>query len=147
MRIKVRRNRFLEDRTIGQLYIEEDFFCFTLEDVIREDPDPSTPHNEGKVYGETAIPEGRYKISLVNSPKFGENSIYLHDVPGYTGILIHGGYGPQNTAGCLLVAYKLTKDYFTDYKTSKPALLDLKEKIKEAIKEGDTVEIDIVNMP
>lgn len=146
MKLKVIRNRFLEDRTIGQLYINEDFFCFTLEDVIREDPDPSTPQNEAKVYAETAIPEGRYKVSLVTSPKFGENTIYLHDVPGYTGILIHGGYGPANTAGCILVAYKLTKDNFTNYSTSKPCLQDLKEKVKQATKDGEKVEIDVVSM-
>ena len=146
MKLKLRRNRFFEDRTIGQLYIDEELFCFVLEDVVREDPNPDTPHNEAKVYAETAIPEGRYKISLVNSPKFGENSIYLHDVPGYTGILIHGGYGPANTAGCLLVAYKLDKNNFLNYATSKPALQDLKEKIKQALKDGDKVEIDIVSM-
>ena len=54
MRIVVKRTFKGKDYTIGKLYINGDYFCDTLEDVVR-------PIGE-KVYGKTAIPEGTYTI-------------------------------------------------------------------------------------
>jgi hypothetical protein len=69
---------------------------------------------EKKVYGETAIPTGTYKVVLdVYSPKFGKKEYYknfcggylprLLNVIGFNDILVHRGVDQTHTAGCLLV--------------------------------------------
>lgn len=146
MKLKLRRTRYLPDRTIGQLYVNDEFFCFSMEDKVRDDPNPTTKEHEGKVYGETAIPEGIYRVTLEQSPRFGENTITIHDVPSFSGIRIHSGNGPADSLGCPIIGYKLTKDNSTiAFGTTRPCVTDLKEKLKQALK-TEKVEIHVVNM-
>lgn len=70
-----------------------------------------------KVYGETAIPTGRYKLSLdFPSQKYLSKAVsdpyYRHfdgfmprllNVPGYEGILVHPGTDQKSSLGCLIV--------------------------------------------
>lgn len=105
-----------KEYTIGDLYIDGERFCNTLEDVDRG-LTQTTPINEiklKKVPRETAIPTGTYKITLnVTSPSFSKYSFYkevcdgklprLLDVPGFEGILIHVGATAENSSGCILV--------------------------------------------
>ena len=66
-----------------------------------------------KVYGETAIPTGTYKVDVNTiSPKFksrtwakpyGGKLPRLIDVPGYEGVLIHAGNKAEDSLGCVLV--------------------------------------------
>ena len=75
--------------------------------------------NSIKVYGETAIPRGTYKITLdVQSPKYKNRNQYkfckgylprLLEVPGYDGILIHIGNYIKDTYGCILVGENKVK--------------------------------------
>ena len=65
MELKLTRNYKKDSYTIGRLYVEGDFFSNTLEDQVRDYSDPNY-----KVYGKTAIPYGRYRITMVHSPKF-----------------------------------------------------------------------------
>jgi hypothetical protein len=82
--------------------------CNTLEDVVRDlsdynhDGDFDDP-GEGKIYGETAIPAGRYEVRMVWWQKHKGYYPMLHDVPGFTGILIHSGTSQKDTLGCILV--------------------------------------------
>lgn len=133
MKLKLLRSRLLEDRTIGQVYVDDVFFCFSLEDKVRKE----------KVDGETAIPEGRYKVTLEDSPAFGHDTITINGVPNFSYIRIHSGNSPSDTRGCPLVGYKLTKDNLIAYGTTRPAVQDLKEKIRKAT---DEVTIDVVSM-
>lgn len=55
-----------------------------------------------KVEGETAIPDGKYKITLIMSPRFKRIIPLLINVPYYSSIEIHGGNSPKDTRGCLL---------------------------------------------
>ena len=116
MKIKLERKYKKEKYTIGNLYIDGVFFCNTLEDVDRGLTSETTALEiaDKKVYGETAIPTGTYKIAMdIYSPKFGKKEYYknfcggylprLLNVKGFTGILIHRGVDQTNTAGCLLV--------------------------------------------
>lgn len=89
--------------TLGRLFVDGDLFCVTLEDVVREDPNPATPANEAKVYGQTAIPPGRYPIKITWSVKFQREMVAVEDVPGFTGIRIHSGNDADDTLGCILV--------------------------------------------
>lgn len=132
MKLKLLRTRLFKDRTIGQLYVDDEFFCFTLEDPVRKE----------KIDGDTAIPEGRYRVSLEDSPKFGPNTITVHNVPGFTGVRMHAGNTAKDTRGCPLLGYRLTKDFTAIAGgTSRPAVADLKLKLK-----GLTVEMDIVSL-
>jgi hypothetical protein len=133
MNITVFRVRFHETRTVGQLYIDGDLFCFTLEDKVRE----------VKVQDETAIPEGKYRVVLENSPKFGPDTITLRDVPNFTKIRVHAGNTEHHTEGCLIVGYRLNDDGTIKFGTTRPAVRDLKTKIKEAIDSGQKVFITI----
>ena len=89
--------------TIGSLFVDGLFECYTLEDVVRVD-DPNTLPDEGeKVYGETAIPAGRYQVVLDYSTRFKCEMPHLLDVPGFAGIRIHPGNTDADTLGCILV--------------------------------------------
>lgn len=87
----------LEERTLGKLYINNEFFCSTIEDKYRD------LSKEKKVYGETCIPFGTYKVIINMSPKYGRLMPRLLDVPHFEGILIHSGNTEQDSAGCILV--------------------------------------------
>lgn len=103
MKFEVIRYEYMEDRTLGILEIDGVEFCKTLEDHVR-------PPGE-KVYGETAIPEGNYKVTV--EPFRGDKSKmypYLHDVPLFTGVCVHGGNRPEDSLGCILVGYNRVGD-------------------------------------
>lgn len=143
MEILLLRNRFYKTHTIGQLYIDGVYFCFVLEDVIRPDPNPDTPWNEAKVQDETAIPEGKYEIILENSGLFGPDTPTLRNVPGYQYIRVHAGNTDKNTKGCLILGYKLADNGVIAVGSTKPAVIDFKGKVKQAIQSGKRVYITI----
>lgn len=98
MDLQLNRQEFLSDRTIGSLYINSKWFCYTLEDLDRHLEAGGT-----KVPGKTAIPRGRYRIINYPSKHFGRMMPCLVDVPQFTGIMIHPGNTPLDTEGCILV--------------------------------------------
>lgn len=117
-----------ETYTIGNLYINGEFFCNTLEDKDRNlSSDMSLDEiKKIKVYGETAIPVGTYKVDMNTiSPTF-KDRVWakpydgklprLLDVPGYEGVLIHVGNYPHETLGCILVGKNSVKGMVTDSK-------------------------------
>lgn len=90
--------------TIGKLYIDGAYFCDTLEDTDRLDKGMTAAQLAAKkIPGQTAIPEGTYKVIVNVSPKFKRLLPRLMNVPGYEGVLIHRGNTPADTAGCILV--------------------------------------------
>jgi hypothetical protein len=98
-----KRFRYLPTRTVSRLSIDGKFFCFVLEDVVREDG--------VKVFGETAIPAGTYRMTVNWSNRFKRRLIYVHAVPMFEGIRIHPGLTERHTHGCLLVSRKLNPDF------------------------------------
>jgi len=96
MLINLVRSHATPSWTLGQIYVGGEFFCYTLEDVVR-------PDGEEKVYGQTAIPEGLYEVRVTWSPRFKTNLPLLIDVPGYSGVRIHAGNSTDDTEGCILV--------------------------------------------
>lgn len=112
MELSLIRKPSKEGTTLGDLYLESGaHFCHTLEDQVRVD-DPSTEDvDEGKkVYGETAIPTGRYKITITFSQKFQKDMLLVNDVPNFTGIRIHSGNDKEDTLGCILVGQVTDSD-------------------------------------
>jgi hypothetical protein len=110
MKLLLKRKFKGETYTIGDLFIDGKFFCNTIEDRVRLLPKtcPDTPKGisckcKEKVYAQTAIPVGEYKVTMEISPKFGLVLPRLHNVPHFTGILIHSGNTEGDTAGCIIV--------------------------------------------
>ena len=91
--------------TIGKLYINDQYFCDTLEDTDRGLTQSMTEQQIGskKVYGETAIPTGTYRIIISYSNKFKKQMPLLLNVPGFAGIRIHSGNTEKDSLGCILV--------------------------------------------
>ena len=81
--------------TVGELFINGEHECFTLEDMVRPDGI--------KIAGETAIPAGRYKVALTWSRRFNQVMPLLLNVAGFVGIRIHWGNTAKDTDGCILV--------------------------------------------
>lgn len=90
--------------TLGHLFVGGVPFCVTLEDVVRD----LGPNGGGKIYGETAIPAGRYRVDITWSVKFQREMVAVEDVPGFTGIRIHSGNDADDTLGCILVGKIIT---------------------------------------
>lgn len=144
MLLELKRNKLNQVCTLGSLYVDSAFECFTVEDVVRLD-DPSTPANEGaKVYGKTAIPAGTYEVIVTVSPKFGKRFPRLVDVPNFTGILIHNGLSAEDTLGCILVGSTITGNSIKPG-TTKPAFAKLMAKIEAALVRGEKVHITVTN--
>lgn len=91
--------------TIGKLYINDQYFCDTLEDTDRGLTQSMTEQQikSKKVYGETAIPTGIYKVIISYSNKFKKQMPLLLNVPGFAGIRIHSGNTEKDSLGCILV--------------------------------------------
>ena len=115
MEILLKRIAKKSKYTIGKMYIDGKYICDTLEDTDRGlNQNMSLKEiNNKKVYGETTIPTGTYKVDMNTvSPKFksriwakpyGGKLPRLVLVPGYDGVLIHPGNKAEDTLGCILV--------------------------------------------
>jgi hypothetical protein len=133
MQVTLHRTIATDKSTIGELFVDGVFECFTLEDVVRD----------VKIFGETAIPAGTYEVILNHSPRFGKIMPRLLEVPNFTGILIHKGNTPENTHGCILVGKDRTEDRILH---STEAYNTLFTKLWDAIKvNGQQAHITITN--
>lgn len=115
IKILVKRIAKKPKYTIGKLFINGVFYANTLEDTDRGlTQDMSEEEIKSKkIYGETAIPTGTYKVDMNTiSPKFKNRSWAkpyggklprLVDVKGFNGVLTHPGNQASDTLGCLLV--------------------------------------------
>lgn len=154
MKIKVERKWKKETYTIGRLYINGEFFCNTLEDTDRglKQSDPITTIQKNKVYGETAIPTGKYKIEMnVVSPKYSAVKWYqdlckgkmprLLNVPCFEGVLIHPGNTPLDTFGCILVGENKVKGKLIN---SRETFKNLYKHLRTAADNKEEITIEIV---
>ena len=124
MELRLARTKKTEKYTLGVISIEGRSETFpTVEDKVRE--------SGVKVPNETAIPTGRYKITLdVVSPKFSQYPFYMEvcggklprllDVPNFSGILIHSGRNENQSSGCIILndynaSLERSKEYFKQF--------------------------------
>lgn len=120
MEITLKRIARKSTYTIGQLWINGQKVCDTLEDTDRglSQDMPIATLRQKKIAGKTAIPTGTYTIDLYTpSPRFGSQPFYkevcsgclprLTNVPAYEGVLIHCGNTAADTEGCILVGQNL----------------------------------------
>ena len=122
----LQRRYFKDTYTIGKLSVEDVPFCDVLEDVTRDLNHDGDLNDEGeaKVYGQTAIPFGRYRVIVSYSPKFNRRLPLLLDVPHFEGIRMHGGVHSGHTEGCLILGENkangkvINSKYYVDLLTS-----------------------------
>lgn len=142
MKLRLERKYFKDTYTIGNLYIDDSFFCNTLEDKNRDvNKNGKFDSGETKAYGETCIPFGTYKVVVNMSPKFKRELPRLLDVPSFEGILIHRGNTTKDSAGCILVGENKAVGKVLN---STPYEERLVKMMKEAITRGEEITIEIV---
>ena len=144
MEIGIDRKWFTSRSTIGELSIDGDFECFTLEDRVVDGT---------RIEGKGAIPPGRYRVVVTVSDRARRGALWspssehllplLLDVPSFDGIRIHAGNTDKDTEGCILVGRGRQPDAISN---SRAALSALLPKIEEALATEDAY-ITIVNVP
>jgi Family of unknown function (DUF5675) len=142
MELLIDRDVRSRNSTIGVLYVDGKFECFTLEDVDRGlvDAMPIEVITAKKVFGQTAIPEGRYEVVMTYSPKFSRNMPLLIGVKGFDAVRIHWGNTQEDTEGCPLVGQTRGIDFIGNSRNAASILLP---KIEAAIAKKEKVFITI----
>lgn len=152
MELKLIRTDKSSNYTAGDLYINDKFFCNTLEDTDRglSDSMRELEIKSKKVYGKTAIPTGTYEINMNTvSPKFKDRSWAkpyggklprLLDVKGFDGVLTHVGNKVEDSLGCLLVGKNVSKGQLTESTTTFNRLM---RELLQAHLKGDKITITI----
>ena len=117
MELTLKRIALRSEYTIGKLYVNGEYVCDTIEDTVRDlDKDGKFANGEVKIPGKTAIPYGRYEITMkVKSPKYSNFSKYswakkydgylprLLNVYQFDGVLMHVGNSALDSEGCIIV--------------------------------------------
>ena len=136
MKLELKRFSSQSDTTLGILFVDGEFECFTLEDEYRAD----------KIKGETRIPAGTYKVEkreVLSGLTKKYRSKYpwfdfhfmLQDVPDFQYVYIHIGNDDDHTDGCLLVSDAVKSNRFDEnnnLSSSGPAFKRLYQKMSEA---------------
>ena len=153
MKYEVLRTSSGKDSTSGLLFEvsqnKRTFLAYTLEDEQRD----------VKVWGETRIPAGTYKLKLRTeggfhnkyASKYGnfhKGMIHVQDVPGFEYILWHTGNTDEHTAGCLILGNsqtnnRIAKDGFIG--SSVDAYKFVYPRVVSAIEAGIDVEVEYID--
>lgn len=147
MKLKLQRDSNDSRSTLGRLFVDGRFECYTCEDEPR-----ST-----KVRGETRIPAGRYNVALRMEggfhnrylTRFGRSfhkgMLWVQDVPGFEWILIHIGNTEADTDGCILVGKRKLPNGEGGgmVASSKDAYVALYPKVRDALLNGERVELEV----
>jgi len=140
MKLKVVRETKNDVCTIGSLFINDVFFCYTLEDKDRglKQSDSLLFIQAKKIFGLTAIPSGFYKLTVNQSPKFKRMLPRILEIKGFDGVLLHRGNTADHSLGCILIGYK--KGYNSIFESTK-AETDLVNRLLLHNNEVHTIEI------
>ena len=139
--IELRNTRrwYTDKATEGELQLDGAFECWLLEDRSRRlSSDMSLADIIcSKVPGETAIPTGRYRIELYDSPKHGPDTLQLVGVPGFTNTQIHPANKAEQLEGCIAPGKDRTAPDDDWIGSSRDALKELKAKVIPRMKAGE----------
>jgi len=133
MQLVLQREVLSDKSTIGKLSVNEERLGWTLEDAV-------LPIGV-KVYGKTAIPEGRFRVVIDRSARFKRLMPHILDVPGFEGVRIHAGNTSEDTEGCILIGLQKGVDSIG---RSQAAMALFMPKLEAALQDGE-VWIDIRN--
>lgn len=95
MDITIKRTYHKARYIIGDLFINGEHYCNTLEPSETRYPFP-------------CIPKGTYEVKMCISAKFHDKRPFILNVPKRIGIMIHEGNTLDDTHGCILVGENLT---------------------------------------
>lgn len=137
------------ESTLGLMFINSLFHCYTLEDEKRE----------VKVAGETRIPSGRYeviyRVSEDSTKTIGYRNKYywfkyhlmLKDVPNFTYVYLHVGNTDDDTDGCILVGNNANNNNLIDGNIgdSGKAFEKFYKAVSRALDSGEKVFITVVD--
>lgn len=141
MEITLIRFAYRSDYTIGKMYVNDAYFCDTLEDTNRDlNKNGRFDNGETKVCGRTCIPFGHYTVDLTMSAHFKRVLPILVGVPDFAGVRIHRGNEPSDTLGCILVGENKIKGKVIN---STPYEEKLVQMMKAAKGRGETISITI----
>ena len=142
MNLTLKRLNLTPNYTEGELYVNNVYFCKTLEDANRDlNKNGQFDNSEKKVYGETCIPYGKYKVILSYSPKFKRELPEILEVPDFQGIRIHRGNKISDTLGCILCGEKVKNGYLSN---STPYEIKLVELFKQAKSRNEESFLEII---
>lgn len=146
MEILVDRKYKMKTYTISNVYVDGVKICDAIEDTDRglTQDMPISSIQSHKIYGQTAIPSGTYKVTLdVISPKYSKVPFYIQickgkvprllDVPGYDGVLIHTGNTGKDSLGCIIVGYNTQKGMVTQSREAFKKLYSILSQTKDDI--------------
>lgn len=134
MKLKVGRFKSKNGVTIGELWMDGKFFCYTLEDTIRP--------IMAKIYGNTAIPQGTYTLIVSYSNRFQKYMPEVLNVSGFKGVRIHTGNTIADTLGCLIVGERTDGKVLFDSKLAYDRLL---AEIK-TVEQKEKITIEYINL-
>lgn len=135
MQLRLAREPSTDGVTLGELFINDRLFGYTLEDVVRDGP---------KVLGETAIPFGTYQVIITKSKRFKKMLPLLLNVPGFEGVRIHSGNTGADTSGCILVGFARMAHTVLSSRVAMDALMPL---LADALARGEEVWLTIEHAP
>lgn len=146
MLLKLYRFSTSDESTLGLLFVNDVFYCYTLEDT----------HNDIKIKGETRIPKGTYEIKyrtvggfhgryLKRFSGIHKGMLELQNVPNFKYILIHCGNTIKDTDGCILVGDVLNNNTINNgfLGNSANAYKRLYKVVSRALDKGEEVLIHI----
>jgi hypothetical protein len=140
MELLLTRTALTTESTEGELRIDGEFMCFTLELPVVDGMPGS------------AVPPGIYPVVLAPSPKFEmvrdswvqryAGAIpHIIQIPNRTNILIHWGNYPNDTDGCVLVGFTKEANFVGQ---SREAFAALHTRLKDAT---DAIQITVLLSP
>jgi hypothetical protein len=153
--ITLRRYDFQEKRTIGELTVPGLGTFYTAEDKVRD----------VKVWGETAIWKGRYKLGIRKEggmfKRWKEHAwvkawekkggiflgfIWILDVKDFTFVYFHAGNDEDDTDGCVLVGKDILKTAvgIVGVSRSREAMMELYDYLTPKIEAGEDWFIEIL---
>lgn len=128
--------------TISRFFVDGERWCEALEDTDRGlTSSMSTEEIKAKkIYGRTAIPSGKYRVTLTWSPKFKKNLPLVNDVKCYSGIRFHAGNTANDSAGCILLGKNSAVGMVTNSTYWTEQLITA---VKSAVDRGEIVTLEI----
>lgn len=142
LHLRIIREEFTSQTTVGKLYLDGHFFGYTLEDTVRA--------FGIKVKGHTALPAYQYQVKLSFSPKYKRMMPLIYNQSDgsvnamgirFKGIRFHGGNRHSDTEGCILIA----KHRVTNQVIQGSLEKELSLRIAEAENQGKQIVLEIIN--
>jgi hypothetical protein len=121
MKLSLLRTSRENNCVFGEMSIDDEFTCYTLERPA------------------VLIPAGTYPLTYYFSPHNNMTVPLLHNVPGRTMIEIHAGNTPSDTEGCILVGRVKKSESIEE---SRIALAELMAQIDPLCKEISIIDPD-----